>query len=138
MRPDLDAFIDARRSVPFAYFEHDCATIAADWVREATGRDPLAPLRADGGPLGPRRLLTALRYVRAAGGFEAAASRLLGAARPARLAQRGDVVLVHSGRRIGRVAGHAFGLCTGTHIVAPGAQQLVFLPVTAGVAAWRV
>ncbi len=137
MSMDLDSFIDARRHRDFAYFEHDCATIAADWVRERRGSDPLAPLRAEGGALAPRRLLTALRHVRAAGGFEAAATALLGAPLPGRMAQRGDVVLVRSGGRRGRVSGQSFGICTGSHVVAPGIDQLAFLPVSEGVAAWR-
>lgn len=138
MSIDLDTFIDVRRHVGFAYFEHDCASIAADWVRERRGSDPLEGLRGPGGALAPKRLLTALRHVRAAGGFEAVASDLLGRAVPGRMAQRGDVVLARSGGRIGRVSGYSFGICTGAHIVAPGKDRLQFLPATAGVAAWRV
>jgi hypothetical protein len=137
MNADLDAFIEARRALRFAYFENDCATFAADWVREVRGTDPLAPLRADDGALVPRRLLTALRYVRAAGGFEAACNALLGPSKPGLCAQRGDVVLARSGGRIGRVSGHCFGICTGTHIAALGADRMTFLPLTAAVAAWR-
>jgi hypothetical protein len=138
MSIDLDTFIDARRHVGFAYFEHDCATIAADWVRERRGSDPLDALRAKGGALAPKRLLTALRHVRAAGGFELTASALLGPALPGLMAQRGDVVLVKSGRHTGRVSGYCFGVCTGSSIAAPGKARLEFLPLTAGVAAWRV
>lgn len=138
MSIDLDTFIDARRHIGFAYFEHDCASIAADWVREQRGTDPLEPLRAQGGALASKRLLTALRHVRALGGFQAAASTLLGPALPGLLARRGDVVLARSGARIGRVSGHSFGICTGSHIVAPGKDRLQFLPLTEGVAAWRV
>lgn len=139
MSIDLDAFIDARRHTGFVYFQHDCATIAADWVRERRGTDPLEGLRAPGGVLEPKSLLTALRHVRAAGGFEALASKLLErAALPGRAAQRGDVVLARSGGRIGRVSGHSFGICTGSHIAAPGTDRLVFLPISEGVAAWRI
>lgn len=138
MSIDLDTFIDVRRHTGFAYFEHDCASIAADWVRERRGTDPLEPLRAQGGALAPKRLLTALRHVRTAGGFEAAATALLGPPLPGRMAQRGDVVLARSGGRIGRVSGYSFGICTGPHVVAPGNDQLAFLPITEGVAAWRI
>jgi len=138
MSIDLDTFIDARRHVGFAYFEHDCATIAADWVRERRGSDPLDALRAGGGALATKRLLTALRHVRAAGGFEAAASVLLGPALPGLMAQRGDVVLARSGRHAGRVSGYSFGVCTGSNIVVPGKARLEFLPLSVGVAAWRV
>jgi len=133
----LDQFIDARRVVPFAYFHHDCAHIAADWVLQKTGRDPMADLRANG-PVGNANLLTALRIVRTEGGFQAAGSKRLGPALPGLMAQRGDVVLALSGGKVGRVSGYSFGICTGAHIVAPGNEKLEFLPLTAGVAAWRI
>lgn len=138
MAADLDAFIDARRTVPFAYFEQDCARIAADWVLAKTGRDPLAPLREEGGPMADGSLLATLRAVRAAGGFEAIGTQLLGPAIPPLMAQRGDVVLVLSGRPVGRVSGYTFGICTGSHVAAPDNDGLVFLPPSTGVAAWRV
>jgi len=132
----LDDFLSARRDRPFEYFAHDCVHLAADWVLEKTGSDPLAPLRAD--LLDAKNLLAALRYVRAAGGFVAAAERLLGPSLPGLMAQRGDVVLMRSGGRVGRVSGFSFGLATGTHLAGPGPNELVFVPVTEGVAAWRV
>lgn len=138
MKPDLDAFIDARRMVPFAYFSHDCAHIAADWVRENTGRDVLADLRVDGAPVARQNLLAALRTVRAAGGFLQAGMQRLGPCLPGLMAQRGDVVLALSGRKIGIVSGYSFGICTGTNIVCPGNDRLEFLPLSDGVAAWRV
>ncbi|MBB1601586.1 DUF6950 family protein [Variovorax sp. UMC13] len=135
---DLDAFIDARRNTPFEYFLQDCAHIAADWVFAKTGADPLADLRSPGGPFEARNLLAALRLVRAAGGYQAMATQRLGADLPPLLAQRGDVMLVMSGRPVGRVRGFTFGVCTGSHIAAPDNDGLVFLPITSGVAAWRV
>jgi len=135
---DLDAFIHERRETLFAYFERDCARLAADWVLAKTGTDPLEPLRAAGGPLEPKRLLTALRYVREKGGFQQAGEALLGPSMPGALAGRGDVVLARSGGPIGRVSGYCFGVCTGQHIVAQGTTRLEFLPLTEGVAAWRV
>lgn len=137
MPANLDSFINERRTRPFVYFEHDCVHIAADWLLESTGKDVLADLRGDDGALAPRRLLTALRVIRNAGGFEAAATERLGAPLPGLMAQRGDVVLARSGGRIGRVSGYSFGVCTGSHIVAPSSVQLEFLPLDAGVAAWR-
>lgn len=138
MTANLDAFIDARRAAPFAYFEQDCAHIAADWVLAKTGSDPLADLRAPGGAFEARNLLSALRLVRAAGGFAAMASERLGPAISPLMAQRGDVVLIESGRQIGRVRGFTFGVCTGPHIAVPDNDGLVFRPITAGVAAWRI
>lgn len=132
----LDAFIEARRDRPFEYFSHDCAHLAADWVLDRTGSDPLAPLRA--GVLGSRNLLTALRFVRECGGFVQAGERLLGPSLPGLMAQRGDVVLMRSGRRPGRVSGFSFGVATGTHLTGPGRDGLEFLPATDAVAAWRL
>lgn len=138
MKPNLDAFIDARRSRSFEYFEHDCVHIAADWVLEVTGRDVLADLRAPSGALEKRSLLTALRAVRAAGGFLPAATQRLGPFLPALMAQRGDIVLALSGGPIRNVSGYSFGICTGPNIVCPGNERLEFLPLSSGVAAWRL
>ncbi|MDM0086747.1 MULTISPECIES: hypothetical protein [unclassified Variovorax] len=135
---NLDAFIAERRSRPFEYFHHDCVLIAAEWVIAKTGTDPLSDLRAAGGIYDRRNLLTALRLVRSSGGFEAVASARLGAAHAGLMAQRGDVVLARSGRRVGRVSGYSFGICTGSHLVVPGDDRLEFLPLTAGVASWRL
>lgn len=137
-RLNLDAFIDARRSVPFEYFTHDCVHIAADWILECSGRDVLADLRGPGAPLDRRSLLAALRVVEAAGGVLSAAAQRLGPFLPALMAQRGDVVLALSGRKIGRVSGYSFGICTGPHIVCPSNDRLEFLPLDQGVAAWRI
>ena len=141
----LDQFIDARRALPFAYFQHDCAHVAADWVREATGHDAMQALRGEAGPLEGQSLLTALRFVRQAGcgapareSFIAAGEFLLGPSEPGLLARRGDVVLARSGGRVGRVSGFSFGICTGPHIVAPGTDCLEFLPITAAEATWRI
>lgn len=138
MATDLDSFIAARRGIAFEYFRQDCAHIAADWVKEKTGADPLADLRVECGPLEARNLLTALRVVRAGGGFADMATARLGPALPPLMAQRGDVVLVKSGRPIGRVSGYTFGVCTGANVVVPDNDGLVFQPLSAGVAAWRV
>jgi hypothetical protein len=133
---NLDAFIAARRALPFVYFEQDCAHIAADWVLAKTGTDPLADLRVPADA--PRSLLALMRQVREAGGLAAMANERLGPAIAPLLAQRGDVVLVASGRPIGRVSGFTFGICTGPNIVVPDTDGLVFWPISAGVHAWRV
>lgn len=133
----LDDFLQARAARGFVWFDADCATLAAEWLQLRTGADPLAPLRADGGMLAERHLLHTMRQVRAAGGLQAVAESLLGPAGPGLMAQRGHVVLVRSERLPGRVSGRAFGVCTGTHVAAPGADALVYLPLTMAEAAWR-
>ncbi len=129
----LDAFIDARRDVPFAWGSQDCATVAADWVLERTGRDPLADLRGTG-----TRPLARMRPVQRAGGFVQAGTERLGPALHGAFARRGDVVLVRTGHRGQRCAHRAFGVCVGSHVAAPGLHGLVFLPLTDVEAAWRV
>ena len=136
MAANLDAFIAARRALPFIYFEQDCAHIAADWVLEKTGADPLADLRVPADE--PRSLLALMRRVRADGGMAAVATDRLGPPIPPLLAQRGDIVLVKSGRPIGRVSGFTFGICTGSNVVVPDSAGLVFWPISTGVHAWRV
>lgn len=136
MAGNLDAFIAARRALPFVYFEQDCGHIAADWVLEKTGTDPLADLRVPADE--PRSLLVLMRRVRADGGMAAVATERLGPPIPPLMAQRGDIVLVKSGRPIGRVSGFTFGICTGSNVVVPDSDGLVFWPVSAGVHAWRV
>jgi len=138
MTKNLDDFIAARRDVPFEYFRHDCAHIAADWIIACTGKDPLADLRAADAPLGRKSLLAAMRAVRAAGGFLLAANERLGPSLPGAMAQRGDVVLARSGGKVGRVSGYSFGICTGAHIAAPAVDRLAFLPISKGVATWRI
>ncbi len=142
---ELDDFVNARRAVPFEYFQHDCAHVAADWVKLRTGHDALAPLRGHGAPLDGAHLLRALRFVRQAGAgaparesFIAAGEFLLGPARPGLTARRGDVVLARSGGKVGRVSGYSYGICTGAHIVAPGTDRLEFLPITSAEAAWSL
>lgn len=142
---ELDAFVNARRAVPFEYFQHDCAHVAADWVKLRTGHDALEALRGSGAPLDGGSLLRALRFVRQAGAgaparesFIAAGEFLLGPSRHGLTARRGDVVLARSGGRVGRVSGYSFGVCTGAHIVAPGTDRLEFLPITSAEAAWSL
>ncbi len=121
----LDAFLEARRDVAFRWGSQDCATVAADWVLERTGRDPLADVRDPS-----LTVLQRLRVIHRAGGFLAIVSSA--SARPSRGSMQGagDVVLVPSGHRGTHVAHKAFGLCAGSHLVAPGAAGLVVLPVT--------
>lgn len=138
MKPDLDSFVADRRERPFEYFEHDCVHIAADWMLAKTGKDPIADLRLEGSPLARRNLLSSLRLIQRAGGFIQAATERLGPCLPGLMAQRGDIVLAVSGGKIGRVSGYSFGICVGSHLVCPGNERLEFLPLSDGVAAWRI
>lgn len=129
----LDAFIESRRRLAFAWGSHDCATLAADWTLQRTGYDPLADLRRVG-----TQPLARMRVLRRAGGYVQAAVDRLGPALPGAFARRGDIVLVRTGHRGQRMAHRAFGICVGTHAVTTGMHGLVFLPVTDVEAAWCV
>lgn len=112
----LDEFIADKRGRPFVWGDNDCCTVAADWVREKTGKDPMSDLRGLTSPL------LAMRRLRDLGGFRAAANARMTEI-PRFMALPGDVCLVHSGRRIGRASGYSFGICTGRLIAAPGPDR---------------
>lgn len=133
MLPELDAYIEECRRRPFVWMEHDCAHFAAGWVQCRTGRDPLADLVGM-----PRSLRAHLRLIRQAGGFKAIGTERLGEPIPGLMAQRGDVVLIRSGRRVQSASGYAFGVCTGAHVAAPGAKGIAFLDANGWEAAWRI
>lgn len=123
----LAGFVDSRRNMDFAYGSNDCALFAADAIREMTGSDPLADLRGRWTTArGAARLLNKM------GGLRAAATSLLGDEIAPAFAQRGDVVLLPNEGR------ECLGICTGLVAAAPGATGIVWLPMSAAVAAWRV
>lgn len=82
--------------------------------------------------------MSAMRRLRALGGFRAAGLARLGPLVAPLMAQAGDVCLMPSGRRLGRASGFAFGVCNGRTVALPGLDGLVFAPLTMGIAAWRV
>lgn len=127
----LDIYIAAHRYTPFAWLRHDCVSFGGDWVRQVRGVDPIPEYRGVAG------LLPALRVMRALGGYKGLGDKRFGAVVRPRFLRRGDVALVASGRKPGLVSGYTFGVCTGTHIAVPGVYALVFLEITAAVAAWR-
>lgn len=115
---------------------HDCCTWTADVVAAMTGQDPLADIRGRW-----RTAAGAGRMLRRLGGLQAAVSARLGPPLPALvLAQRGDVVLLHTPQ------GDALGVCAGAVVLAPGLQGLSRWPLVGGqpgdavhaALAWRV
>ena len=123
----LDAAIEAARKKPFAWGEHDCCLWAANVVRDLVGVDFAAEYR--GRYSDPRG---ALEQLAAHGGMETIATGALGDPIPAKMAQRGDVVLVTSEGR------PALAICAGATAAAPGQDALVFVPMAQWVKAWRV
>lgn len=85
------AYLESKQALPFAWGVNDCATFCAGEVLAITGVDLLSDLRGSwSGALSARRRMEQL------GGLEMAVRGVLG--RPLdspRLAQRGDVLLVH-------------------------------------------
>jgi hypothetical protein len=114
---------------PFNWGEADCCTFAARIVLAMTGHDLLAHFRG--------RYHTcrgALRFMQEGGGLRSLISERLGPALPAvALAKRGDIVLAVT------VGGEeTVAICAGSRIAAQGFKGAVFLPLSAGRAAWSV
>jgi hypothetical protein len=84
----LAEFNVSRRRMPFTWGGNDCVTLAADWIEQATGTDPIADIR------GWTDALSAARTIEALGGLEAAITARLGEPIPPAFARRGDVVLL--------------------------------------------
>lgn len=87
----LASFIEARRGRPFAWGENDCCLFAADWIREATGRDIACDYRGK-----YHSALSAARILQNEGGvlgvFRKAAERERMIVVTPSHAQRGDIV----------------------------------------------
>lgn len=110
----LIEYVDAHAAQPFEWGAFDCACFAAGWVREATGEDAL-----DG--IDWHDEVSALRLMRDGGGLPVLVTTRLGAAIPAALAQRGDVVLTSVNGR------DALGVCLGEVFAMPAASGGVAL-----------
>ncbi len=114
---------------PFAWGASDCCSFAARVIQAMTGHDAMAEFHG--------RYITgvgALRLIRQGGGLALLLSARFGAtlATPA-LAQRGDLVLV---RTLG--GDESVGICVGERIAVQGQGGVEYLPLAAGLAAWRV
>jgi len=123
----LAEYIEAARGKPFAWGSHDCATFAFDWVRRATGSDPVSELWGTyDSEFGAGRILAPH------GGIEGFATARLGERCPAAQAQRGDIVAVAT------ESGPALGVCVGVRAAFVSPQGLAFLPLDKCEGAWRV
>lgn len=125
----LNHAVDTARHKPFCWGYHDCAQFAAGVVKAMTGVDFAASFR---GRYRTRR--EAVAAIKAAGfrSLEDIATAKLGESIEPRLAQRGDVVLIHTPE------GNALGICTGVLAVAPGPDGLTFVEPGGWRKAWRV
>lgn len=130
------AFIESRRSAPFAWGQHDCCLFACDGILAHSGLDPAAKLFRGK----YRDALGAARLVRKHGGIEAIATKVCSAhGWPALgsplLAQRGDVVLLLLPED---PMGAALGLCLGAEVAFTGPAGITLHPLTACAKAWAV
>lgn len=127
--PELLAeFIEVRRDRAFAWGSHDCVLMAADWIEQATGVDPIADLRGRW-----TDALQAARTIAEVGGLNAAVTARLGRAHDCVLmARRGDVALiVHAGRQ-------TLAVVTDAGLACPGEAEMAVVPLSAAEVAWPV
>ena len=119
----LFQFIEGKRHRAFVWGEHDCCLFAAAAIIEMTGVDLASAYRG--------------RYEDAKGAakFGQLASLVDAAGLPrmrnVNLARRGDIMLLE-------IARPTLGVCLGAQIAAPGIDGLIFIPMRAAQAGWRV
>jgi len=123
----LDAFVAARRDLPFAWGAQDCCTFAADWVLAATGVDPMEAFRG----LDTER--AARRALKDEGGMLAAWDAHHGPHLAGPFAQAGDLAMVTQPD-----GSNAMAVCLGSVLAVPGVDRVLMLPVDRAEATWRV
>lgn len=125
----LAAFVAARKAVPFAFGTADCGMLAADWILEATGTDPVPDLRGR-----YRSVAGSVAVVRRTGCacLTELVTKRVGPPLAPLLAQRGDIVELPGDD------GPALGICIGIDAVAMAPEGLVTVPMANAVRAWRV
>ena len=111
---------------PFEWGTNDCCMFAVGCVQVITGVDHGKEYR------GYKTALGASRRIEKAGGIDAIATAALGAPKPLKQAQRGDVVLFKNGEDT------ALGISVGDKIAAVGEKGIIFLPFSEGLQAWSV
>ncbi len=125
----LAAYMRSRADMPFAWGANDCCTFAADWVRAATGRDPMGALR--GAYVDED---SAAHMLAAPGGLARLVTTWL-ATDPlpfVTTAQRGDIVLYESG------VGPALGICIGDKFAAMRENGVGYFSMRHALKSWRV
>lgn len=103
----LVSFIESHRVRPFCWGENDCCLFAADWIREATGRDIASDYRGK-----YSSALSASRILADEGGvvgvFRKAAEREGMVVVAPSMVQRGDIIALNSDRE------PLLGVCIGS------------------------
>lgn len=125
----LAAFIEARRTMPFAWGPNDCVSFGIAAVEAITGTSVL--------PVTWSNAREALQAIDAAGGLVMAMTSVLGPPHENwRLARRGDVVLTATNDLEGG-RGPVL-LCVGHCLVGPGVEAMQMLPVSLAVKVWPI
>lgn len=121
----LAAFLEARRVTRFEWVRSDCATWAAAWIEECTGRKVFEPPYSD--------VHGAAHYIAERGGMLAACTEVLGPpiSNPAS-ALRGDVALVMIEER------QCLGVVAGEYVAGPSSTGMSLASRSAITAAWRI
>jgi hypothetical protein len=124
----LDAYLAEVQARPFDWAAWNCCTFAAEWVRRASGLQPMAGLPATGSAAAALRL-----HSRMGASLADAVTLQLGLAPfAAELAQVGDVVAVREG------SAQAVGICTGRLAAVLRLDGLAHVPMGEASLAWRV
>lgn len=125
----LSALIEVSRTKPFEWGRHDCCLFAADAVMAINGVDPAADLRGN-----YSSAVQAADLVAKLGGLDAIPPSAGFEEVPVKYAHRGDVVLCETAGR------DVLGVVdmSGLRVAVPGEEGLVFLPIAAGLKAWRI
>lgn len=115
---NLSEYIAAHLNTPFAWGSNDCMSFAIGWVEIATGKKhlPTEMWRSE---------LQAARIIKRNGGLVAALDAHFRKIHP-NYAKDGDIAIFDG----------VVSLVSGVHIVAPGADGLVFKPRTGADHAW--
>lgn len=123
----LNRFIASQSAVPFAWGERDCCLFVCDAIQSFTGSDPGERWRGM-----YSSFKGAQRLIQNNDGVSGLARIAFGDPIPSALAQRGDVVLVDTPK------GEALAICVGDKMAAQGDAGIVFMPMTAAKAAWKI
>lgn len=118
----LADYITKRLEAPFEWGVHDCVCFAVGWLSIASGRDLLAPFAMW------KDESSAQRAIKKYGGIEKQFGLNLKRIASAHYARDGDVTLVD---------GTAY-LFSGSHIVGPGRNGLIFKNRMEATCAWSV
>lgn len=126
----LFAFYESRQHTAFEWGNSDCALLAADWVKLHLNVDYAAPFRGRyRTELGSKRALKKLGYTSLADAITASLGEPL---QNAKLAQRGDVVLVTTS------LGDSVGIVDGFGVMVQGDKGIVHVNHSDILYAWRV